>query len=79
MTVFPDIQRKLRKHILDSMPELQDRPPTLEDLTPAKLPYLEAVVQETLRLSRTAGGYSRDGESSPIDPDLPDEYDADGQ
>jgi len=45
------------------MPELQDRPPTLEDLTPGKLPYLEAVVQETLRLSRTAGGYSRDGAS----------------
>ena len=65
MTVFPDIQRKLRKHILDAMPELQDRPPTLEDLTPAKLPYLEAVVQETLRLSRTAGGYSRDGEFLP--------------
>jgi hypothetical protein len=65
MTVFPDIQRKLRKHILESMPELQDRPPTLEDLTPGKLPYLEAVVQETLRLSRTAGGYSRDGMFSP--------------
>jgi cytochrome P450 len=69
MTVFPDIQRKLRKHILESMPELQDRPPTLEDLTPGKLPYLEAVVQETLRLSRTAGGYSRDGESPSLDPD----------
>jgi hypothetical protein len=65
MTIFPDIQRKLRKHVLESMPELQDRPPTLEDLTPGKLPYLEAVVQETLRLSRTAGGYSRDGESFP--------------
>jgi cytochrome P450 len=51
------------------MPELQDRPPTLEDLTPGKLPYLEAVVQETLRLSRTAGGYSRDGESPSLDPD----------
>lgn len=63
MTVFPEVQRKLRQSIHESMPELEDRPPTFEDLTPSKLPYLEAVVQETLRLSRTAGGYSRDGAS----------------
>lgn len=61
MTISPDIQRKLRKHVLEVMPELQDRPPTFEDLTPGKMPYLEAVVQETLRLSRTAGGISREG------------------
>ena len=65
MTINPDIQRKLRTHILESIPEIQDRPPTFDDLTPAKLPYLEAVVQETLRLSRTAGGYSREGVSLP--------------
>jgi cytochrome P450 len=61
MTISPDVQHKLRNHILEVMPEVQDRPPTLEDLTPGKMPYLEAVVQETLRLSRTAGGYSREG------------------
>lgn len=62
MTINPEIQRKLRAHVIEAMPELQDRPPTFDDLTPAKLPYLEAVIQETLRLSRTAGGVSREGE-----------------
>jgi cytochrome P450 len=62
MTTQPDIQRKLRNSILESIPELQDRPPTYEDLTPTNLPYLEAVVQETLRVSRTAGGVSRTGQ-----------------
>jgi cytochrome P450 len=66
MTISPDVQRKLRAHILEVMPEIQDRPPTFEDLTPGKLPYLEAVVQETLRLSRTAGGYSREGTFSVV-------------
>lgn len=63
MTINPEIQRKLRTSVLEALPEVQDRPPSFEDLTPAKLPYLEAVVQETLRLSRTAGGYSREGMS----------------
>jgi cytochrome P450 len=62
MTINPDIQRKLRNHIIEAMLELQDRPPTFDDLTPGKLPYLEAVVHETLRLSRTAGGVSREGQ-----------------
>jgi cytochrome P450 len=44
------------------MPELQDRQPTFEDLNAVNLPYLEAVVHETLRLSRTAGGYARESE-----------------
>lgn len=69
MTVYPEVQCKLRKSVLDAIPELQDRPPSFDDLTAAKLPYLEAVVQETLRLSRTAGGYSREGESLPTGPD----------
>lgn len=61
MTIYPDVQRKLRQSVIDAMPEIQDRPPAFDDLTATKLPYLEAVVQETLRLSRTAGGYSREG------------------
>lgn len=61
MTNFPDIQRKLRAHVLERFPEIEDRSPTYEDLNAIKLPYLEAVVHETLRMSRTAGGYSRQG------------------
>lgn len=61
MTNNPDIQRKLRGHLLDALPELADRAPTFEDLNATTVPYLEAVVHEVLRLSRTAGGYSRDG------------------
>ena len=61
MTNFPDEQRKLRAHVLERFPEIEDRLPTFEDLNAVKLPYLEAVVQECLRLSRTAGGYSRQG------------------
>ena len=61
MTNNPNVQRKLRDHILSRMPELQDRQPTFEDLNAVNVPYLEAVVFETLRLSRTAGGYVREG------------------
>lgn len=61
MTNNPSVQRKLRDHVLTRMPELQDRQPTFEDLNAANLPYLEAVVFESLRLSRTAGGYVRQG------------------
>lgn len=62
MTNHPQVQHKLRKHLLERLPELQDRPLTFEDLTPAKVPYLEAVVSECLRLSRTASGAAREGE-----------------
>lgn len=64
MTVHPDVQRKLRAHILDRIPDMQDRLPTFEDLNATNTPYLEAVVHETLRMSRTAGGYAREGEFS---------------
>ena len=57
MTRHPEIQHKLRNEILSHRPELQDRPPLFEELD---IPYLEAVVHETLRLSRTAGGYARE-------------------
>ena len=61
MTNHPDIQRKLRRHILDRFPEWHDdgRQPTFEDLNSINLPYLEAVVYESLRMSRTAGGFTR--------------------
>jgi cytochrome P450 len=63
MTNHPEVQLKLRKHLNDVLPELQDRQPRFEDLNATKTPYLEAVVHEALRLSRTASGYGRDGES----------------
>jgi cytochrome P450 len=63
MTNHPEIQIKLRKHILEKVPELSDRQPTFEDLNAVTTPYLEAVVHEALRLSRTASGYGRDGRS----------------
>ncbi len=62
MTNNPDMQRKLRNHLLSRLPQIQDRPPDFEDLNAINTPYLEAVVHETLRMSRTAGGYSREGE-----------------
>jgi cytochrome P450 len=64
MANHPEVQYKLRRHVLERLPELQDRPPNFEDLSATNTPYLEAVVHETLRISRTAGGYAR--ESKPI-------------
>ena len=66
MTNHPEVQHKLRRHILDSFPEWEEegRTPVFEDLNATKLPYLEAVVYEALRLSRTAGGFTRQGEPS---------------
>jgi cytochrome P450 len=62
MTNNPDIQHKLRNEMIKAFPEIEDRQPTYEDLNAANTPYLEAVVHETLRMSRTAGGYTREGE-----------------
>jgi cytochrome P450 len=58
MTNNPAIQIKLRQHLLERLPQ----PVTADSLSPSNVPYLEAVVQETLRLSRTAGGISREGQ-----------------
>ena len=61
MTAHPDVQRKLRAHILERLPDIQERDPTFEELNATNTPYLEAVVHESLRMSRTAGGYAREG------------------
>lgn len=66
MTANPDIQRKLRAHVLERIPEIQDRAPTYEELNASNTPYLEAVVHEILRLSRTAGGYAREAKEDVV-------------
>ncbi|KAK1921790.1 cytochrome P450 [Papiliotrema laurentii] len=66
MANHPEVQYKLRRHVLERLPELQDRPPNFEDLSATNTPYLEAVVHETLRISRTAGGYARETTSDVI-------------
>jgi cytochrome P450 len=63
MTNHPEVQIKLKKHLKEVLPEMEDRQPRFEDLNAVNTPYLEAVVHEALRLSRTASGYGRDGES----------------
>lgn len=57
MTNHPEVQHQLRAH-LERLPQ----PITGDSLSADNVPYLEAVVQETLRLSRTAGGMSREGQ-----------------
>jgi hypothetical protein len=61
MTNHPNVQRKLRAHLLERIPEVQDRDMTFQDVDPGNVPYLEAVVQETLRLGRITSGVARDG------------------
>ncbi|WVQ69524.1 uncharacterized protein L199_007744 [Kwoniella botswanensis] len=60
MTNNPSIQTKLRGHLLERLPENSDKNINFDDLSPANVPYLEAVVHETLRVARTAGGFLRD-------------------
>ncbi|WWD07402.1 hypothetical protein V865_005500 [Kwoniella europaea PYCC6329] len=60
MTNNPSIQTKLRGHLLERLPENSDMNMNFDDLSPASVPYLEAVVHETLRMARTAGGFLRD-------------------
>lgn len=60
MAANPDIQCKLRNYLRTEMPELDDRPPTFAEVATDRLPYLEAVTAETLRLSRTAGAVTRE-------------------
>lgn len=57
MTNNPSVQTKLRQHLLERLPQ----PITADSLSPSNVPYLEAVVHEALRLSRTAGGGAREG------------------
>lgn len=62
VTNHPHVQHKLRQHLLKRMPELQDRDMTYDDLTGDKLPYLEAVVHEVLRMARIAPALAREGQ-----------------
>ncbi|KAK8847633.1 hypothetical protein IAR55_005492 [Kwoniella newhampshirensis] len=60
MTNHPEVQRKLRDHLIHRLPWIKDRRPGFVELNATNVPYLEAVVHETLRLSRTAGGVARE-------------------
>jgi hypothetical protein len=56
LTRFPHIQRKLRDamHLAYSDAHDQRRAPTLTELTKTRIPYLEAVLEEALRLHATS-------------------------
>ncbi|WWC86654.1 uncharacterized protein L201_001531 [Kwoniella dendrophila CBS 6074] len=60
MTNNPSVQRKLRDHLQDKIPDYKEQGLNYDNLSPSNVPYLEAVVHETLRIARTAGGYLRD-------------------
>ena len=53
LTGYPHTQSKLRDELYSTIPDAveEGRPPTFEELRQAKLPYLEAVIEETRRLT----------------------------
>lgn len=53
LTGYPSTQRKLRQELYSTIPEAvkEQRPPTFDELRRAKLPYLEAVIEEARRLT----------------------------
>ncbi|CAG8051375.1 unnamed protein product [Penicillium olsonii] len=57
----PEIQRKLRQAIRDGFPSAvaERRPPTAEEIFKARIPYLDATLEEIVRKSMTAPGVSR--------------------
>ncbi|KAI0015366.1 cytochrome P450 [Xylariomycetidae sp. FL0641] len=58
LTGYQELQRKLRKSLLAALPQAiaEQRPPTFEELRRAQLPYLDAFIEETLRLNTIAVG-----------------------
>jgi cytochrome P450 len=63
MTNHPEVQHKLRRHLIERIPGIADWPISNSDLSPINTPYLEAVVWETLRVSMLVNGTAREGES----------------
>ncbi len=55
--IQPDVQRKLRKELIEA--GFDQHEPLFSEIQAEKTPYLESVVNETLRLSRTAGAVNR--------------------
>lgn len=53
------IQVKLREEIRKAIPHVQSGEYSMEDVAPEKIPYLEALVYETLRHARVAVGVAR--------------------
>ena len=63
MAYNPSLQIKLRKEILSTIPDMEHRVLTAEDVDPNKTPYLEAVVHESLRCGQNGIGFARSGEN----------------
>lgn len=57
----PEVQHKLRQYLRHQLEPLDTRPPTMEDLLPTSTPYLEAVLQEVLRLGTPVPLIGREG------------------
>lgn len=53
------VQGKLRRVLRDAFPTNKNTPPTAAQLVAARLPYLDAVVEELMRCSGTASGAVR--------------------
>jgi cytochrome P450 len=53
LTGYPLTQKKLRDELYSTIPDAveENRPPTFEELKRARLPYLEAVIEEARRLT----------------------------
>ncbi|KAL7414140.1 cytochrome P450 [Mrakia frigida] len=49
----PSVQERLHDDLIRALPLPDERAPTLDEITPEILPYLEAVVQECSRLAQT--------------------------
>jgi len=57
----PEVQRKLRRELVEQLPNPGERTITYKELSDSKLlPYLTAVVYEVLRVARVANAVNRD-------------------
>ena len=63
MPIHPECQTRLRREIEENISNKRLGELEAHDLSPEKTPYLEAMVHETLRASRTNIGFSRRSES----------------
>jgi len=55
----PDVQKRLRAELQNAMPQAKGRYPTTQEIVALRVPYLEAVIQETFRVSMGASAHAR--------------------